>query len=188
MSRQLFELSGLYGIQTSYLDMTKQRRTADPDSLVLVLKAMGVDIQRVDDAPEALRQRQEELKKRRVSPVMVAWDGKLGRRRFDFGYHDVEVQGRPVFVISAPSKAFSMDDRSWGIFAPVYALHSKRNPSAGDLTDFSDLMDWMHSLGGRVGATLPLLGAFLGDPFESSPYSPATRLFSTCVRKCLPLA
>jgi len=65
----------------------------------------------------------------------------------------------------------------WGIFAPVYALHSKGNPDAGDLTDFENLMDWMHSLGGSVAATLPLLGAFLNEPFEPSPYSPATRLF-----------
>lgn len=56
-------------------------------------------------------------------------------------------------------------------------MHSKRNPNAGDLTDFENLMDWMYSMGGSVGATLPLLGAFLDEPFEPSPYSPATRLF-----------
>src|SRR5439155_24802992 len=53
----------------------------------------------------------------------------------------------------------------------------KRNPSAGDLTDFEHLMDWENQLGGSVAATLPLLGAFLDEPFEPSPYSPATRLF-----------
>src|SRR5206468_3829034 len=67
--------------------------------------------------------------------------------------------------------------RLWGLFVPIYALHSKRNPNAGDLTDFENFMDWMYSLGGSVAATLPLLGAFLDEPFEPSPYSPATRLF-----------
>ena len=177
MSSQLLELSRLYGIQTSYLDMTKQRRDADPDSLLLVLKAMGAGVTRMDDVPEALVRRKNELKQRKVEPVMVAWDGKLGKRRFEFGYHDVEIQGQPVFVISAPLKAFFPTRRLWGIFAPVYALHSRRNPSAGDLTDFENLMDWMHSLGGSVASTLPLLGAFLDKPFEPSPYSPATRLF-----------
>jgi hypothetical protein len=38
-------------------------------------------------------------------------------------------------------------------------------------------MDWMAELGGSVAATLPLLGAFFDEPFDSSPYSPATRLF-----------
>src|SRR5207247_9314117 len=71
----------------------------------------------------------------------------------------------------------SQRERCWGIFAPIYSLHSKRNPSAGDLTDFQHLMDWMHELGGTVAATLPLLGAFLDEPFDPSPYSPATRLF-----------
>src|SRR5207237_2471302 len=65
----------------------------------------------------------------------------------------------------------------WGVFAPIYALHSDRNPNAGDLTDFEHLMDWTDELGGSVAATLPLLGAFLDEPFEPSPYSPATRLF-----------
>ena len=38
-------------------------------------------------------------------------------------------------------------------------------------------MDWLADLGGSVAGTLPLLGAFLDEPFEASPYSPATRLF-----------
>src|SRR5204863_1843777 len=112
---------------------------------------------------------------------MVAWDGKLGHHRFEFGYHGFEMKGRRVFVISAPMKAYfpgaPKHSRRWGIFAPAYALHSKRNPHAGDLTDFEHFMEWMAELGGTVAATLPLLGAFLSEPFEHSPYLPATRLF-----------
>src|SRR5205814_8058312 len=47
----------------------------------------------------------------------------------------------------------------------------------GDLTDFKNLMDSMHGLRDSVASTLPLLRAFLDEPFEPSPYSPATRLF-----------
>ena len=177
MNRNLRELSRLYGIQTSYIDMTKQRRTADMEALLLVLKALGAGVKRMDDVPAALQRRKEELRERKVEPVMVAWDGRLGRRRLPLGYQETEVKGRPVFVISAPAKAHFPASHHWGIFAPAYALHSKRNPSAGDLTDFSHLMEWMHGFGGSVGATLPLLGAFLDEPFEPSPYSPATRLF-----------
>jgi 4-alpha-glucanotransferase len=217
LNRQLLELSRLFGIQTSYFDMTKQRRNADPAALLLVLKAMGAGVTSMSDVPEALRRRQEDLRRRKVEPVMVAWDGKLGTRRFELGYHDVEIKGQQVFVISAPTKAYfpgqdaqvqaaaasaaaagagrrssaapvknrrsqtaatvTAVPRQWGIFSPVYALHSRRNPAAGDLTDFQNLMDWMHSLGGSVAGTLPLLGQFLDEPFEPSPYSPATRLF-----------
>jgi len=161
--------------------MTHQRRHADPHSMLLVLKAMGAGVDSMKDVPEALRRRKEELRRRAVEPVMVAWDGKLGRRRFDIGYHDADINGHRVFVISAPSKAYfpgrESSSRLWGIFAPAYALHSERNPGAGDLTDFEHFMDWMHGFGGRVAATLPMLGAFLDEPFEPSPYSPATRLF-----------
>jgi 4-alpha-glucanotransferase len=177
LKRQLIELSRLYGIQTSYLDMTRRRRDADPETLLLTLKAMGAGVNQMDDVPEALRRRKDELQKRKAQPVMVAWDGKLGKQRFELGYHDIEVNGQPVLVISAPKKAHYRPERLWGIFAPAYALHSKRNPAAGDLTDFENLMDWMGGLGGSVAATLPLLGAFLNEPFEPSPYSPATRLF-----------
>src|SRR3989442_14611108 len=183
--------------------MTKQPRKADPEALLLVLRAIGAGVEKIEDVPEALVRRKDELRKRKVEPVMVAWDGKLGSRKFEFGYHQIEIKGQETFVISAPTKAYSspprrggedapsearafglpssarrgMPPKQWGIFAPIYSLHSKRNPSAGDLTDFEHLMDWMHELGGSVAATLPLLGAFLHEPFEPSPYSPATRLF-----------
>lgn len=157
--------------------MKKQRRDADPESLLLVLRALGAGLDKFEDVPRALSRRKEELRKRTAEPVMVAWDGKLGNRRFDFGYHDGEIKGQRTFVISAPRRAFFPGNRSWGIFVPIYSLHSKRTPRAGDLTDFENVMDWMHGLGGTVAGTLPLLGAFLGEPFEPSPYSPATRLF-----------
>jgi 4-alpha-glucanotransferase len=221
----LLALARSFGIQTSYLDMGRQRRDADPEALLLVLRAMGAGLEQLSDVPEALARRKEELRKRKVEPVVVAWDGKLGKRKFEFGYHTMEIKGQETFVISAPTKAYyplplgeggassarrvrasnsrrpatltrlpileaspyrarpsratglSQKERRWGVFAPVYALHSKRNPDAGDLTDFEHLMDWMYELGGSVAATLPLLGAFLDKPFESSPYSPATRLF-----------
>src|SRR5439155_11703885 len=129
--------------------------------------------------PQALAQRKEELRKRVVEPVMVAWDGELGGRRFDFGYHETEINGHGAFVISAPKRAYFpiQNGSAWGLFVPIYALHSKRHPWSGDLTDFESVMDWMSGFGGRVAATLPLLAAFLDEPYEPGPYSPASRLF-----------
>ena len=167
--KELLELAKLYGIQTSYIDMAKRRQDADPEALLLVLRAMGVSVEDFGDVPTALRDRKEELKKRKVEPVMVAWDGKLGRRRFEFGYHDTEIDGQPTFVISAPTQAYSplqqeaaakrqvgvktssaistssrrapraspsKTEKHWGMFVPVYALHSRRTPYAGDLDGF----------------------------------------------------
>lgn len=177
LDRRLSALARLYGIQTSYIDMRKERKEADPEALLLVLRAMGADVNGFVDVPQALARRREELRGRGVEPVVVAWEGKLGKRRFEFGYHDTEIKGQRTFVISAPVQSFFPVKKAWGLFVPMYALHSKRNPNAGDLTDFENVMDWMGSLGGTVAGTLPLLGSFLAEPFEPSPYSPASRLF-----------
>jgi 4-alpha-glucanotransferase len=192
LKRELIELARLFGIQTSYLDMARKRRSAEADALLLVLRAMGAGVDGFGDVPRALARRRDELRSRTVEPVQVAWDGKLGGRTFELGYHEIQIEGRQVFVIAAPAKAHfpgtnitgerasrqtPNSRKLWGLFAPIYALHSKRNPQAGDLSDFENLAAWMYRLGGSVAATLPLLGAFLDEPFEPSPYSPATRLF-----------
>ena len=39
------------------------------------------------------------------------------------------------------------------------------------------MLEWVGDAGGQVVATLPLLAAFLDEPFDPSPYSPASRLF-----------
>ncbi|HEX2030457.1 MAG TPA: 4-alpha-glucanotransferase [Actinomycetota bacterium] len=97
------------------------------------------------------------------------------------GYHDVVVQvgGRRSggLVVSAPERAPARHARSWGVFAPVYALRTERDWGVGDLTDLESLMRWIGGLGGGVVGTLPLTAAFLDEPFEPTPYSPASRLF-----------
>jgi hypothetical protein len=105
-AKKLNQLARLYGIQTSYIDMQKQRRDADPEALLLVLRAMGAGVERFDDVGEALKRRQAELQKRVLEPVMVAWDGKLDGRTFEYGYHWIETKGQRIFVISAPKKAY----------------------------------------------------------------------------------
>ncbi len=176
--------------------MRKRRVAAHPDSVLLVLRALGASVNKVDDVPRALKEKREELLQRGIEPVVVAWDGRLPRlnlkkatlvledsttapwplrKALPPGYHRLNGS----LVISAPTKAnFPLSEKSWGVFAPLYALHSKRSFGAGDLTDLQTLLNWTSSRGGRVVSTLPLLSGFLEDkPFEPSPYSPASRLF-----------
>jgi 4-alpha-glucanotransferase len=99
-----------------------------------------------------------------------------------FGYHrlTVELEGRSAgsLVISAPTKCYSGDGKPlWGAFLPLYALRTSRSWGAGDLSDLETLAEWTAGLGGGVVGTLPLLAAFLDQPFEPSPYAPASRLF-----------
>ena len=101
------------------------------------------------------------------------------------GYHRLtaEIGGNPMeaVVIAAPRKACESrkgaGGRTWGVFLPLYALNSRRSLGSGDLTDLAALMEWVSGLGGRAVGTLPLLAAFLSEPFNPSPYSPASRLF-----------
>ncbi|HEX2223036.1 MAG TPA: 4-alpha-glucanotransferase [Thermoanaerobaculia bacterium] len=98
------------------------------------------------------------------------------------GYHwlRVEAGGRSeeAMILSAPSRAYTGDGRPlWGVFLPLYALQTSRSWGAGDFSDLQALADWTSGLGGGVVATLPLLASFLDEPFEPSPYAPASRLF-----------
>ncbi len=207
MNAKLAELAELHGIQTSYVDMRSKAQAAPTESVLLALAAMGIPISNVDEAKALLRQVREDVAEKVIEPVLVAWDGKLGKvrklpsdakpililednsetpwpppRRLPMGYHKlvIERDSRTYesLVISAPKRAhFPISGKAWGVFAPVYGLHSKRSMGAGDLSDLEALIDWMDELGGQVAATLPLLPTFLSTPFEPSPYSPISRLF-----------
>ena len=100
------------------------------------------------------------------------------------GYHrlTVELRGRQEesLVISAPIKAYSpppgLGNCQWGVFIPLYALHTQRSWGAGDFSDLIELMEWAGDMGGQVIATLPLLSTFVDRIFEPSPYLPVSRL------------
>jgi 4-alpha-glucanotransferase len=103
------------------------------------------------------------------------------------GYHDLTVEVGPVAqdtrVIAAPPEAHhpggDAPERTWGLFAPLYALHSEKSWGAGDLSDLRRLMDLGEPLGVNTFATLPLLSTFLGEGglYAHSPYTPVSRLY-----------
>ena len=100
------------------------------------------------------------------------------------GYHRLRVeiggQVHEASVICAPTAAHSFDcsdGRLWGLFLPLYALHTKQSWGAGDFSDLEQLLAWTRELGGSAVGTLPLLAGYLNEPFDPSPYSPVSRLF-----------
>ena len=97
------------------------------------------------------------------------------------GYHRLTLDaGRrcaETLVISAPTRAYSREkERGWGIFIPLYSLHSARSWGAGDFSDMETLARWTGDAGGSAVATLPLLPAFLDRTYEPSPYLPVSKL------------
>jgi len=100
------------------------------------------------------------------------------------GYHRcmLSIGGRcwTSLVIAAPRRAYlppAGRARAWGIFLPLYALRTRRSWAAADVTDLAALMRWVRRLGGELVGTLPLLAAYLDEPFDPSPYAPVSRLF-----------
>jgi 4-alpha-glucanotransferase len=102
------------------------------------------------------------------------------------GYHRLTLElpggSTEALIMSAPRTAYvpagtpSGGARFWGVFLPLYALHTGRSWGGGDLTDLEALIEWTGGNGGEVVATLPLLPVFLDDSFDPSPYSPVSRL------------
>ncbi len=96
------------------------------------------------------------------------------------GYHrfSVELDGvtHDTLLLRAPNRAFHDPSRGrrWGLFAPIYALHSRRSDNMGSYEELGRLLDLVRSYEGGFVATLPFLASF---PGESSPYSPLSRLF-----------
>jgi len=240
-TNSLQELASLYGVQTAYYGVDHKRRPASAEALLAVLISLGAPVQGLNSAPDAVRQRQQELWRCVTEPVVVAWDGEsdpvlvrvsgkisagrwearlelengevqewlvdpsdladLERLRLDgeeyflksvelpsslpLGYHRFHLTIPGIgtaesLVISAPSKALSWGDkpnvRGWGVFLPLYALHSDRTLGTGDFTSLAELAEWVSGLGGNMVGTLPLLATYLDEPFDPSPYSPVSRL------------
>lgn len=110
-------------------------------------------------------------------------------RELPAGYHEltIEIEGRSHAsqLLHAPVQAYGPASReaagaparTWGVFLPLYAAHSATSWGAGDFGDLHTLMDWTARLGGGIVATLPLLAAFLDQPYDPSPYAPVSRLF-----------
>ncbi|KKM09489.1 4-alpha-glucanotransferase [Clostridiales bacterium PH28_bin88] len=165
-----------------------------PGHLELRLPATGVD-HRIDGRLELeggeVRQWTNHLVHTPVLQVSevegVAYTARLLSLPADLppGYHrlTLSMPGRvfQTLLIAAPFQAYVPPlvtaGRTWGVFLPLYALHSGRSWAAGDLTDLEALLHWVQELGGGMVGTLPLLAAFLDEPFDPSPYAPASRLF-----------
>ena len=187
--------------------MHQRRQEAHPESVLLALHALGAPVASKDvgralsEKLESLRRGatepvilawegrlhpQERTLPRGSKATLVLESGSTAawppRKALPHGYHRLHTvsgaERTESLVISAPVRChFPFPGRASGVFAPLYALHSKRSPGVGDLTDMESLIEWTRQRGGHIVSTLPLLACFLDEPFEPSPYSPISRLF-----------
>src|SRR5262245_57940912 len=73
----LQDLAGLFGVETEDLDEVGVPHQVSAESLVAILRVLGATLTRLEEVPAALRERRQQLARRLVEPVLVAWDGKL---------------------------------------------------------------------------------------------------------------
>jgi 4-alpha-glucanotransferase len=104
--------------------------------------------------------------------------------KLPLGYHRLHLQagefGCDSHLLSALPQTYAdsrAGTRQWGLFCPVYALASEKGWGAGNFSDLEDLVDFTSQMGGDFVGTLPVLSAFLDEPFNPSPYAPVSRLF-----------
>ncbi len=228
------------GVQTAFRDVQAVRHTVSSDTLLAVLRALGVPIGAPEEADRLLRQRVRAEWKRLLEPVHVVeaekhgevairlastGEGRRVRCRLALeqgqthgwtslpgslstlaaatvdgasylasalplpcslpaGVHRLTVETArrraECTVLSAPARAYSpagQSRKTWGMFAPAYALRSAGCWGAGSYADLDALREWTAELGGGFVGTLPLLPCFLDKLYEPSPYAPISRLF-----------
>ncbi len=99
------------------------------------------------------------------------------------GYHQVSVERggerSNTHLLIAPVQRFGAPGtrRSLGLFAPLYAIAGEQDYGVGDFSGLAQLMQWASEQGVDFLGTLPLSAANYREDFQTSPYSPVSRLF-----------
>lgn len=182
---ELRELARRYSIETSYVDASGQRVQAGNDALAAAVEARARQaLETADESREPVRvvwgnrstARLELDGEWDLGLEDGAWRSGRGPATLEvpFGYHHLYRRDVETLIVAAPRKAHAPRGKAWGIFAPLYAAHTRRSWGAGDLGDLLAWGSWIEHHGGSVVATLPMLAAFDDEP---SPYSPVSRLF-----------
>ncbi len=101
--------------------------------------------------------------------------------RLPFGCHRAVVStgGRKLHtvVLSVPRRLPGASPPRVGLWVPTYGLWSRTCGPCGDFEALRRAASWALARGAGVLATLPLFAGLLDEPFEPSPYLPASRLF-----------
>lgn len=139
----------------------------------------------IDGAGEVVKQWETELKtlphgREREGTMTYAMELPV---TLETGYYRIDIRiaeaNHSTRVLAAPMVSWSPENDQclWGVFTPLYALHTENSLGMGNLRDLEMLAKWTASLGGDLVATLPLLPPQSVHAEDPSPYSPGSRQF-----------
>jgi 4-alpha-glucanotransferase len=171
-------------VESSYVDVFRERQPIAPEVRAAVLDAMGLD------ADEEPNDRSSVAVVGRGAALPAAGDLTLedGTRlgRLDalppdapYGYHRLaRDDGGAQLVITGPGRChLPRGLRAWGWAVQLAAARSRRSWGIGDLGDLRDLASWAAGTGAGFVAVSPLGAPNPGSIPEASPYYPSTRRF-----------
>jgi 4-alpha-glucanotransferase len=129
----LTELGRLFRLEPFYEDMHGERQTADPEAVLLVLRALGAELTDFGSVREAVRARRDQLDRLAIQPVHVAWGGLLPRLRVRLPHDRVErvaielrLESGEVQLVHADAQPANARPRyGW---RPTHALRLPRLP------------------------------------------------------------
>lgn len=200
---RLAQIAAHYGVERTYYTIEGQLQHAAPEAVLAVLHALGAPVETARDLPAActaiLNGACTELEYVRVlwgeAPVpFVLPDSERAELWLEsgerwqsgplpHGYHrlvrDTTTGPLETLLLCAPPSAHrpAPGTKAWGLFAPLFALHSARSWGAGDYSDWQTLIEWAATHGATFVGTLPLLPTPFTPPATPSPYAPHSRLF-----------
>lgn len=171
-------------VESSYVDVFRERRPIAPEVRAAVLAAMGLepDEEPTDGTSVAIVGRGAALP---AAGELTLEDGsRLGRLDrlppdAPYGYHRLaRDDGGEQLVITGPGRCHLPGGlRAWGWAVQLAAARSRRSWGIGDLGDLRDLASWAAGTGAGFVAVSPLGAPNPGPIPEASPYYPSTRRF-----------
>ena len=199
LTRDLRRLARLYGVQTEYIDVAKERRQASPEALIAAIKALGASIHSEADISSAIREREAAVAARLIDPVIVAWDGVIplvGRpdtrvtltledgdatrngglsHRLPPGYHTLiaEHGGRraEALVISAPRRAYTREPDEARTWGTFLPLYALQSDRSWGSGDFTALAKLVDWTADAGGRAVSTLPLFAA--FLDEPFQPS---------------
>jgi 4-alpha-glucanotransferase len=184
--KALIALARKAGLDVEWLNYAGEPHTVPPDTLRVVLKALGLPADSQGQIAESNARLDEQ--QQGIPPLVTAWAGETflaGGRSFVApetpGYHHIEIDDAEVTLAVAPHRCFDIGDASRtrlaGLAIQLYALRGGHTEGFGDYAALGEFAVKAARHGIDAIGLSPTHSLFPANPAHFSPYSPSSRIF-----------